>query len=97
MESWRVVELIEAAMAVLTIGLVLYSPVARAVGNRIMHGKTPLPGATPPLDDQRVDLLSGEVAALREQLDATQDRLDFTERLLAQARERGQLAPGDGR
>ena len=44
-----------------------------------------------------MDDLSGEVAALREQLEATHDRLDFTERLVAQSRERGQLGPGDGR
>jgi hypothetical protein len=37
------------------------------------------------------------VAVVREQLEATQDRLDFTERLLAQAREKGQLGAGNGR
>ena len=68
---------------------VCFSPIARAIGHRIMHGKAPrlAEGA----EDPRVDDLSGEVAALREQVDATQDRLDFTERLLAQARERGLL------
>jgi len=37
------------------------------------------------------------MAILREQLEATQDRLDFTERMLAQAREKGQLDAGNGR
>lgn len=74
---------------------VAFSPVFRALGNRIMHGKEPK--TLPPGDDPRVDELSGEVAALREQLEATQDRLDFTERLLSQVRERGQLGPGNGR
>ena len=66
---------------------VMYSPIGRAIGHRIMHGKAPrLPEGA---EDPRVDDLSGEVAALREQMEATQDRLDFTERLLAQSRERG--------
>jgi hypothetical protein len=74
---------------------VAFSPIAKAIGHRIMHGK---PSRLPEgAEDPRVDDLSGEVAALREQIDATQDRLDFTERLLAQSRERGQLGPGDGR
>jgi len=104
MENWQVVNLIDACLLVLTVGLVVYSPIARAVGNRIMHGKTLPPGATQPADDTRVEALagevtalSGEVAALRDHLDAAQERLDFTERLLAQAREKGQLGPGNGR
>jgi hypothetical protein len=74
---------------------VAFSPIAKAIGHRIMYGKEPrIPEGG---EDPRVDDLSGEVAALREQMDATQDRLDFTERLLAQAREKGQLGPGNGR
>jgi hypothetical protein len=74
---------------------VAFSPIARAIGHRIMHGKAPrFPEGA---EDPRVDDLSGEVAALREQLETMHDRLDFTERLLAQARERGQLGPGNGR
>ncbi len=98
MQDWQIVNLVEYGLAVVTVGLVAYSPVARAIGKRILHGRVPLaPPLPPPADDRRVDLLSGEVAALREQLDATQERLDFTERLLAQARERGQLGAGNGR
>jgi hypothetical protein len=44
-----------------------------------------------------VEDLSSEVAALREQLDTALDRLDFNERMLAQAREKGLLGPGNGR
>jgi hypothetical protein len=73
---------------------VAFSPIGRAVAHRIMHGKAP---RQPELADPRVDDLSGEVAILREQLEATQDRLDFTERMLAQAREKGQLGAGNGR
>jgi len=74
---------------------VAFSPLGRALADRILHGK--MPRALPPADDPRVDDLSGEVAAMREQLEATQDRLDFTERMLSQAREKGQLGPGSGR
>jgi hypothetical protein len=73
---------------------VAFSPIGRAVAHRIMHGRAP---RQPELADPRVDDLSGELAILREQLEATQDRLDFTERLLAQAREKGQLGAGNGR
>ena len=74
---------------------VVFSPEGKALGHRIMHGKPPK--QVPVMDDPRVDDLSVEVAALRDQLDAALDRLDFTERLLTQARERGQLGPGNGR
>ncbi len=74
---------------------VAFSPIGKAVAHRIMHGKPPK--QLPLADDPRVDDLSAEVAALREQLEATQDRLDFTERLLARAREQGQLGAGGGR
>jgi hypothetical protein len=74
---------------------VVWGPIGRAVAHRIMHGKAPrVPEGA---EDPRVDDLSAEMAALREQVEAAQDRLDFTERLLSQARERGQLGPGNGR
>lgn len=40
-----------------------------------------------------VDALREEVTGLRRELDEAQNRLDFTERLLTQARERGLLSP----
>ena len=40
-----------------------------------------------------VEALREEVTALRREMDETLNRLDFTERLLAQARERGLLNP----
>jgi hypothetical protein len=79
---------------VVILGMV-FSPIGKALAHRIMHGKAPR--ALPVTDDPRVDDLSGEVAALREQLDTTLDRLDFTERLLSQVREKGQLGPGNGK
>jgi hypothetical protein len=73
---------------------VAFSPIGHAFAHRIMHGKAP---RQPELADPRVDDLSGEMAILREQLEVTQDRLDFTERMLAQAREKGQLGAGNGK
>jgi hypothetical protein len=40
-----------------------------------------------------VESLRDEVTVLRRGLDESQNRLDFTERVLAQVRERGLLAP----
>jgi hypothetical protein len=93
MESHQIVELVEAFLMVLGIGVVVYSPIARAIGNRIMHGKTLAPGAAAPDDQHRVEDLSGEVAALRQAMYEQQERLDFTERVIAQARAKEAL-PG---
>ena len=96
MEPFQVFELIQIVLFTLGMGILAYSPIARAIGNRIMHGKLPAPGAVQ-RDDSRVDDISGEVSALRQALYEQQERLDFTERMLAQARERGALsAPKDG-
>lgn len=74
-----------------TIVLVAFSPIGRALGHRIMHGKTPL---KPETDDARVETVGEEVVALRTQLEEMQERMDFAERMLAQARDRGALGPG---
>jgi hypothetical protein len=87
-------QVLESVITGVVILGVVFSPIGRALAHRIMHGKAP---RQPELADPRVDDLSGEMAILREQLEATQDRLDFTERMLAQAREKGQLGAGNGR
>ena len=74
---------------------VAFSPIGRAFAERIIHGR--VPRALPPADDPRVDDLIEAMGTLRDQLESTQERLDFAERLLAQAREKGQIAPGNGR
>jgi len=95
MDNFRLWETIQMGLAFITIGVVAYSPVFRALGSRILHGKIPPPGAHS--DQGRVEELSGEVSALRQALYDQQERLDFTERMLAQARDRGALsAPKDG-
>jgi len=74
---------------------IAFSPLPRAMGNRLMHGKMPAPGAG--AEDPRVDDLVDELSATRRHLDELQERVDFTERLLAQAREKGILGPGTER
>ena len=74
---------------------VAFSPIGKALAHRIMHGRPPRGVAV--VDDPRVDDLSGEVTALREQLDTALDRLDFAERMLSQAREKAQLGAGNGK
>jgi hypothetical protein len=97
MQDFMLREVLETLIVMAGIVLVAYSPVFRAIGNRIMHGRTLAPGTPQVVDDERVDNLSGEVAALRRELDATHERLDFAERMLAQSRERGALpAPRNG-
>jgi ubiquinone biosynthesis protein UbiJ len=62
---------------------VSFSPLGRALARRITgEGR-------PPRDDAEVEALQGEVAQLRRELDEVQNRLDFSERLLAQVKERG--------
>ena len=94
MQDFMIRDVFEALIFGTTIIFVAYSPVFRAIGNRIMHGRTPAPGSLPPvMDDPRVDQISGEVAAMRRHLDETLERLDFAERMLAQ-KEKGMLGGG---
>ncbi len=74
---------------------IAFSPLMRAFGSRVMHGKTSRPGT--PAEAARVEYLSDEVATLTRQLDELQERLDFTERVLAQAKERGLLPASEER
>jgi hypothetical protein len=45
------------------------------------------------LDVDRLDALEDEVSRLRQELSEAQERLDFTERMLAQGRETGRVGP----
>jgi len=78
--------------AVLGLVGVSFSPMARALARRIAGEARQVPGA----DTGEIEALQTDVAALHRELDEVQHRLDFTERLLAQAKERGLLdAPRD--
>ncbi len=75
-----------ALMATLgTVG-VAFSPLGRALAERI-RGRP----RGPALDTGEVEALHDELAAIRRQVDELAERQDFTERMLAQARERGLL------
>lgn len=54
-----------------------YSPIGRALADRLRHGKAPLPAPEP---DPAV---YEELDHLRAELSEVQERLDFAERLLA--------------
>ena len=94
MQDFMLRDVLEGLTVAATIVLVAYSPVFRAIGKRIMHGRIPPEGVPLAVDDPRLDQLSGEMAAVRQALYETQERLDFTERLLAQAKAKGQLPGG---
>lgn len=52
------------------------------------------PGGSEPLPDQdRFEALEADMNRMRQELSETQERLDFAERLLAQAREAGRVGP----
>ena len=99
MEPSQIAELLGLLIAGGTFVILAYSPLPRSIGqaiaHRIMHGKAAERRGE--VEEGRVDDLSGEVAALRRALEETQERLDFTERMLAQQRERGALGEGAGR
>jgi len=70
------------------VGIVAFSPIGRAIAERLRHKD----GAMLPseeLDDMRAHLQS-----LQEQLSELAERQDFSERLLAQAKEKGTLGTG---
>ncbi len=76
----------------LMLGLVgvSFSPLGRAVARRI-GGEARALESGAARDTAELEALHGEMADLRRELDEVQNRLDFTERMLAQARERGLL------
>ena len=71
------------------VGLIVvsFSPLGRAFARRIAGESRPA------RDDTEIEALHSDVAQLRRELDEVQNRLDFAERMLAQAKERGLLAP----
>jgi hypothetical protein len=65
--------------------ILAYSPVGKALSDRI-RGGAPHAGPDP-------EVLN-ELEALRQDVTELQERLDFTERLLAQSRETGRIGGG---
>ena len=74
------------------LGVVVLGPIGRAFAERL-RGKS----REPALDSAEVEALRDELTSMRQQVAELAERQDFTERLLAQARERGLLnAPKEG-
>lgn len=69
----------------------IFGPIGQALAKRIAGD-----GQESHLHERRLDALAGQVEDLRHQLAETHERLDFTERLLAQERSPGQLHRGAG-
>ncbi len=73
------------------VGIIFLGPVGRALGDGLRH----LLGGRKGADAAPLEALKAEVAALQHRVAELEERQDFAERLLAQARERGLLAgPG---
>jgi hypothetical protein len=74
--------------AAIIIGMIVLGPVGRAIADGIRH----LFGVRQGADSADFGALREEIAALRHQVAELEERQDFAERLLAQARERGLLS-----
>jgi len=70
------------------VGAVVLGPIGRAFAERLRRK-----GIEPALDAGELDALRDELTAVRQQLAELAERQDFTERLLAKARERELLSP----
>lgn len=70
------------------VGIVAFSPIGRAIAERL-RGKDAQALPSEELDDLRAHLQS-----MQEQLSELAERQDFSERLLAQAKEKGTLGSG---
>ena len=92
MPGLNITDVLEMLIAGATIVLVAYSPLVRALGNRLMHGRTLPPGTAAP--DASVDAVLDDNAMLRRQLEELQERVTFTERLLAQHQKASSALPG---
>jgi hypothetical protein len=69
------------------LGIIFLGPVGRALADGLRH----LFGARRGQDTAEVEAMREEVAALQHRVAELEERQDFAERLLAQARERGLL------
>jgi len=75
--------------------LLAISPVGRAIADRIRTGgQVANQGSLERLHETQQAILE-EMDAVRQELGEVQERLDFTERLLAQHREAGRLPAGE--
>jgi hypothetical protein len=75
----------------LIVGLFAFSPIGRAIAAKISRSGPAAPG---PEVLAQLDGMDERLEALQQQVGELAERQDFTERLLAQARERGLLGSG---
>ena len=88
-------DLVVVAITLLTtVGMVTLGPIGRAVAERL-HGK----GASGALAEieEWFDDQAQQITDVQRQLGEIVERQDFSERLLARAKDRGLLDAGDGR
>ncbi len=76
------------------VGMVAFSPIGRAISNAIQKKSGFL--LPPEVQDQLADQ-ADRLETLQRQVAELAERQDFAERLLTQARERGQLPPAAAR
>jgi hypothetical protein len=80
-----------AITVVTTVGMVALGPIGRALADRL-RGRV----ASGALDaiEERLDEISGQVLSVQRQVGDIIERQEFSERLLARARDRGMLGSG---
>jgi hypothetical protein len=80
-----------AITVVTTVGMVALGPIGRALADRL-RGRV----AAGALDaiEERLDEISGQVLSVQRQVGDIIERQEFSERLLARARDRGMLGSG---
>jgi Ni,Fe-hydrogenase III large subunit len=79
-----------------TLFLLSVSPVGRAIAHRIKGTGSVAPADVMRQLEETQSHVLDELDAMRQELAEVQERLDFTERLLARHREVGQLEDGSG-
>jgi hypothetical protein len=74
--------------------LLAISPVGRAIADRIRSGPVAASEESLGRLQETQQAILDDLESLRQELGELQERMDFTERLLAQHRETGRVAPG---
>ena len=77
-----------------TLICVAFSPVGRAIGERIRGRAASADGLRAELAEHR-EALSEDLQALRQEVSELAERVDFAERLLAKQREAQRIGPGE--
>ena len=70
------------------LGIIAFSPIGKAIADRLRHKD----GAS--LPSEELDDMRAHLQGMQEQLSELAERQDFSERLLAQAKEKGTLSGG---